>query len=152
MYNPPCYKLKFYEKEFPSILRLIIYALNDRILLILIGASVVSLAIGIYEDYRDGTSMHWVEGASILFAVIIIVAFNAYNDYNRERQFRTLKHKVDERSVNIFQNGKITTISVTEVAAGDVLLLQPGVNFNYSLLIMVRILSQLMVYSLMEMT
>ena len=71
-----------------SLLALLWAALQDRTLLLLTAAAAISLAIGIYQDLRDGTAAHGIEGAAILFAVVTVVVVNAIIDNQRKQQFR----------------------------------------------------------------
>lgn len=111
-----------------SLWKLMAGALLDKILLLLTAAALVSLGIGIYEDVRDGTLTHWIEGAAILVAVVIVVMVNALNDYQRELQFRKLAARAEDRMVNIMNNGKPDRISIFALVVGDVVLLEPGVK------------------------
>jgi magnesium-transporting ATPase (P-type) len=110
-----------------SLWRLMLGALLDKILLLLTAAAFVSLGIGIYQDVRDGTLTHWIEGAAILVAVVIVVLVNALNDYQREIQFRKLSERADDRLVNILRDGKPDQLSIFDLTVGDVVILEPGV-------------------------
>lgn len=115
------------KKASVSLWKLIIAAFLDKILLLLTGAALFSLGIGVYRDVRDGTRTHWIEGAAILAAVVIVVMVNALNDYQREIQFRKLNETAEDRLVSIIQEGKPERISIHSIAVGDVVLLEPGV-------------------------
>lgn len=111
----------------PTLWRLMLEAFLDKILLMLTAAALISLAIGIYQDHRDGTASHWIEGAAILAAVIIVVMVNALNDWQRDRQFRALAAKSEDRQVNILRQGQPMRISIFDLVVGDICLLEPGV-------------------------
>lgn len=110
----------------PSLLHLMRNALMDRMLLLLMAAALISLSIGIYRDIHEGTVVHWIEGAAILMAVLIVVLANALNDYQREWQFRKLSKRAEDRLVRTLKQGKPTEISIFELAVGDILLFEPG--------------------------
>jgi len=59
-------------------------------------AAVVSLGLGFYQSFRPGATnkVQWVEGVSILVAVVAITIVQALNDYQQERKFMTLNAKV----------------------------------------------------------
>ena len=57
---------------------------------ILCAAAVISLVLGILTE---GLAEGWMEGASILIAVVIIVAVTAGNNYVKEQQFQKLCHR-----------------------------------------------------------
>ena len=115
-------------KEPPTLLQLMLSAFLDKTLLMLTAAALVSLGIGLYQDARNGTMTHWIEGAAILIAVAIVVLVNALNDWQREKQFRKLNARAEDRLVNILKGGRPTRISIFDLAVGDVCLLEPGVR------------------------
>lgn len=82
------------EKKPDSIWVLIWKTYNDRILILLTIAALVSLALGLYETFSGGSSADWIEGVAICVAVIIVVAVGAANDWQKERQFASLNKRV----------------------------------------------------------
>ena len=60
---------------------------QDSTLIILIVAAVVSFAVGFYEDPSKG----WIEGAAILFAVVLVAVVTASNNYNKELTLMVLE-------------------------------------------------------------
>ncbi|RKP14500.1 PMCA-type calcium-translocating P-type ATPase [Piptocephalis cylindrospora] len=116
------------SKSFLSLLK---EAMGDNILQLLSVAAVISLAMGIYEDHsdqhpEDEPRVGWVEGAAILIAVSVVVFTNAINDYQKERQFRKLSAKRDDRSVRVIRGGQEQEISVWHLLVGDILIMEPG--------------------------
>ena len=59
-------------------------------------AAIVSLALGFYQSFRPGATdkVEWVQGVTILVAVLVIVVAQAVNDYQKERKFLVLNAKV----------------------------------------------------------
>ncbi len=119
-------------KKSLSIWRLFWNAFNDRILLILTAAAILSLALGVYEAVGrqkapgDPPSLGWVEGLAIEVAVIIVVLVTGLNDYRREKQFVALNAKKDDRQVKAIRSGRSILISVYDVMVGDVLHIESG--------------------------
>ena len=70
--------------------------------------------------------MDWVEGVAIIAAILIVVAVGSLNDWQKERQFRVLNEKKEDRLVNVIRDGGERQIDVHEVVVGDVVLLEPG--------------------------
>jgi Ca2+-transporting ATPase len=133
--NQFCVRKKvFGENKVPpvkqtSLFELMIAALSDKTMIMLCIAACVSLAIGIYQDTTsddDEPKVHWVEGCAILVAVVIVVLVGSINDYNKEKRFRKLNEKKEDRMVKAFRDGQNTLISVYDVQTGDILLLEPG--------------------------
>ncbi|KAI4168318.1 MAG: hypothetical protein LQ343_006485 [Gyalolechia ehrenbergii] len=119
-------------KKSISIWRLFWNAYNDRVLLILTAAAVISLALGIYESVGhtpkegEGQSLDWVEGLAIMVAIVIVVLVTGLNDYRREKQFAALNARKDDRQVKAIRSGKSIMISVFDVMVGDILHLESG--------------------------
>ena len=119
-------------KQSLSIWKLFWNAFNDRVLIILTIAAIISLALGIYEAIGqtpapgEGPSLDWVEGVAIEVAVVIVVLVTGVNDYRREKQFMALNEKKEDRQVKAIRSGKSVLISVFDVMVGDVLHLESG--------------------------
>jgi Ca2+-transporting ATPase len=93
--------------------------------------AVVSLALGLFQDFGttrpDGDPpVDWVEGVTIIVAVLIVVGVGSLNDWQKEKQFESLNEKREERSVKVIRNGREHLIDVHDVVVGDVVLLEPG--------------------------
>ena len=117
------------EKKAKSIFELAWLAYNDKVLILLTVAAVISLALGIYQSItaKDGEArVQWVEGVAIMVAIIIVVVVGAANDWQKERQFVKLNKKKEDRSVKVIRSGKSREISVYDVLVGDVMHLEPG--------------------------
>ena len=118
------------EKKAKSIFQLAWMAYNDKVLILLSVAAVVSLALGIYQSVTpqpDGEApVEWVEGVAIMVAIVIVVVVGAANDWQKERQFVKLNKKKEDRDVKVIRSGKSREISVHDVLVGDVMHLEPG--------------------------
>ena len=82
------------ERKPDGILVLIWRVYNDKILILLTVAAVISLALGIYESVEGGSGVDWVEGVAICVAILIVVTVGAANDWQKERQFVKLNRRV----------------------------------------------------------
>lgn len=131
------------ERKSNSLLLLMWLALQDKILILLCVAAVVSLALGIYTKFgvppeqvscvRGGIeticqieSYEWVEGVAILVAIVIVDLVGSVNDYQKELQFKKLNAKKEQRDVKVIRQGKPALMSVYDVVVGDILQLEPG--------------------------
>ena len=116
------------EKKPKSIFELAWLAFQDKVIILLSVAAVVSLALGIYQSVQkvDGETIQWVEGVAIIVAVVIVVSVGALNDWQKERQFVKLNKKKESRNVKVIRSGKSREISVYDILVGDVMHLEPG--------------------------
>lgn len=119
------------EKKSKSLLELAWITYNDKVLILLTLAAVVSLALGIYQSigvpHEDGEArVEWVEGVAIMAAIIIVVLVGTINDWQMERQFNKLNKKHNDRTVKVIRSGKSVEISVFDLMVGDVMHLNTG--------------------------
>lgn len=102
------------------------------IIILLTGAAVISLALGIYEKYgtvpEPGAppSLDWVEGVAIIIAILIVTLVGSLNDWQKEKAFVKLNAKKEDREIKVVRSGKSYLINVNDILAGDVLHLEPG--------------------------
>jgi Ca2+-transporting ATPase len=100
------------RKKPKSIWRLMWEQYNDKILILLSFAAVISLGLGLYQTFgvvhtptrvvnANGTieyvsappSVDWIEGVAICIAIAIVVLVGSLNDWQKERQFVKLNAK-----------------------------------------------------------
>ncbi|KAI5294819.1 hypothetical protein KEM52_003099 [Ascosphaera acerosa] len=104
-------------------------AYNDKVLILLTVAAVISLSLGIYQAATakgDEPRVQWVEGFAIVMAIVIVVVVGAANDYQKELQFAKLNKKKEDRVVTVIRSGNTCEISVHDLLVGDVVQLNPG--------------------------
>lgn len=90
---------------------------EDDMLRILCASAVVSLVLGIAtEGLKEG----WLEGASILLAVVIIVSVTSTNNYLKEKQFQKLNALATAKNINVLRGGDLLNISVYDLLVGDI--------------------------------
>lgn len=120
------------EKKAKTFWQLAWIAYNDKVLILLSVAAVVSLALGIYQTVRPAPSeehearVEWVEGVAIMVAIFVVTFVGALNDYQKERQFIKLNRKKEQRNVKVIRSGKSQQISVYDILVGDIMHLEPG--------------------------
>ena len=71
-------------REVQSVCDLIKNVFEDFILKVLCVAAVVATVVGIYND---GFSIGWIDGVSILVAIVIIIIVTVGNDLAKEAKF-----------------------------------------------------------------
>ncbi|KAI8186896.1 Calcium-transporting ATPase 2 [Colletotrichum sp. SAR 10_75] len=119
------------DKKQTSFLQFVWIAYNDKILILLTAAAIISLSLGFYESYgpthKEGEPrVDWVEGMAIVVAIVAVVLVGSINDWNMQRQFNTLNKKNDDRTVKAIRSGKSAEIPVHDIVVGDVVHLSTG--------------------------
>ncbi|KAJ1272648.1 hypothetical protein BS78_06G219400 [Paspalum vaginatum] len=98
-------------------------ACKDLTLIILMVAAAVSLALGIYtEGIKEG----WYDGASIAFAVLLVVFVTAISDYKQSLQFQNLNEEKQNIRLEVVRGGRRIMVSIYDLVAGDVVPLKIG--------------------------
>lgn len=69
---------------------------------VLCGAAIISLILGIATE---GLAEGWIEGVSIIAAVIIIVSVTSFNNYVKEKQFQKLNAIAQQKNINVIRGG-----------------------------------------------
>ncbi|XP_069400630.1 plasma membrane calcium-transporting ATPase 4-like isoform X1 [Ovis canadensis] len=141
-------KQVFGENQIPpkkpkTFLELVWEALQDVTLIILEIAAIISLVLSFYrppggENEQCGLAVSspedegeaeagWIEGAAILFSVIIVVLVTAFNDWSKEKQFRGLQNRIEkEQKFSVIRNGHIIQLPVAEIVVGDIAQIKYG--------------------------
>ncbi|XP_076013013.1 plasma membrane calcium-transporting ATPase 1-like [Genypterus blacodes] len=130
-------------KKPKTFLQLVWEALQDVTLIILEIAAIISLGLSFYhppggdseacgqaaggvEDEGEAQA-GWIEGAAILFSVIIVVLVTAFNDWSKEKQFRGLQSRIEqEQKFTVIRKGQIIQIPVAEIVVGDIAQIKYG--------------------------
>jgi Ca2+-transporting ATPase len=104
---------------------------NDKVLILLSVAAVVSLGVGLFQTFGtphtpENPPIEWVEGVAIIVAILVVVIVGSLNDYQKEKQFVKLNKKKEDRNVNVVRSGKTIELSVYDVLVGDVVQLNAG--------------------------
>ena len=94
---------------------------------ILCAAAVISLVLGILTE---GLAEGWMEGASILIAVVIIVGVTAGNNYVKEQQFQKLNAIATAKDIHVYRGGDLIKMSVYELLVGDIVQISTGEIFS----------------------
>ncbi|XP_061488227.1 plasma membrane calcium-transporting ATPase 4 isoform X4 [Rhineura floridana] len=130
-------------KKAKTFLQLVWEALQDVTLIILEIAAIISLCLSFYrppggdselcgqavagaEDEGEAQA-GWIEGAAILFSVIIVVLVTAFNDWSKEKQFRGLQSRIEqEQKFTVIRKGQVIQIPVAEIVVGDIAQIKYG--------------------------
>ena len=129
-------RMRYGINELPPPERMTLYefmkdAANDKTMLILIGAAILSLVLGMTTpDPRTGVVEYatgWVEGAAILVSVGIVIFVTAINDFKKQEKFAELHTNTEyDKHITVTRSGGRETIHSSEIVVGDLLHINPG--------------------------
>ncbi|RQM20484.1 hypothetical protein B5M09_011530 [Aphanomyces astaci] len=135
------YGKNYVEPEKPkTIFELMWHAFQDLTIIILTVAGFISLVLGFIpfaedEPTKEGgrrlagggdPSVAWIEGASIIVAVLIVVFVTAINDYQKEKQFRALNAIKEDEKIKVIRNGVPAEVSKFNLVVGDIVRVDLG--------------------------
>lgn len=77
--------------------------------------------IPVWNVLAEETSHGWIEGVAILGAVVVVVLVTAFNDWQKEKQFRGLQNKIEhEHKFATLRSGEVIQIPVSDIVVGDI--------------------------------
>ncbi|KAH9025691.1 calcium-translocating P-type ATPase [Lactarius deliciosus] len=123
-YTPP-------QRPTKSLLLFMWLALQDKVLVLLLIAAVISFTLGLFQDFctsrpQGDHPVDWVQGVAIIAAILVVVAVGSLNDWQKERQFQALDEKIEGRLAKVIRDGEERQIDVHQVVVGDMVLFEPG--------------------------
>eukprot|EP00741_Cyanophora_paradoxa_P022041 tig00021433_g21277.t1 len=68
----------------------------------------------------------YVEGLAILVVVFTVSFVSAFNDWQKDRQFRSLNGVKNNRKVKVVRGGHATQVSIYDINVGEVVILDTG--------------------------
>ena len=102
-------------------------ALQDLMLRLLIFAAIVQIVLGVIPQISEDPSKEWVEGFSILVAVVVVVSVGSITNWSKEKAFKQLnKTTEDELEVSLIRNSESRQIHPNNILVGDILKFQNG--------------------------
>ena len=117
------------QRKQKSFFRLMWIAFNDKLIILLTISATISLAIGIYQTVDPNilaSRIEWVDGVTIVTAIVIIVLASAAMDWQKNQKFKKLNERKEQRDVTVIRSGRVQYISVYDVLVGDVMLIEAG--------------------------
>ena len=112
-----------------SYLSLLWSALGDFTLRILLAASAFSIILDVSTE-TDQRNIAWIEGFAIFMAVMISSNVQAFNDFQKEKQFRKLNDVAESRKTLsvIRDDGKVYDLHQSELIPGDIVSINEGTD------------------------
>ncbi len=100
---------------------------NDRLILILLVASVLSVGISCYEFcYAGKEALVFFEPAGIFVAVFLATGLSFFFEMKADKEFAILNEISDEEAVHVIRNGLVASIARKDVVVGDVVIVNTG--------------------------
>ena len=102
---------KIFQKPPPSFCDFVKEALSDKMIIILICCSIFEIGISIYYIATGDKNTDWIDGLSIIFAILVVVLVGSITNYQKEQKFHELNDVQNGTTkYNVIRNGSPLTI------------------------------------------
>ena len=116
---------KVFVEEAPHFCHYVYEALKDLMVRILIIAAVVSILLGVF--FSEDPSKDWIDGVSIVVAVLVVVLVGSITDYQKEQKFHELNEvQAEGTKYKIIRNGVPEDHISDDLLVGDLIMINYG--------------------------
>ena len=116
---------KIFVEEVPPFCTFVLNALEDLMIRILIVASIVQIILG--TTLSDNPKTDWIDGVSIIIAVIIVVLVGSITDYKKELKFHELNDiQNSETKYKVIRDGIPNDLISDDLLVGDIIYVNYG--------------------------
>ena len=119
---------KIYKKPPPSFCDFVIESISDKMIIILLCASVVEIGISIYNFISKGENdMDWLDGLSIIIAVFVVVLIGSVTNYEKEKKFQDLNDFENQSTkYGVIRKGISRELLADDLLVGDLIKIHYG--------------------------
>ena len=116
---------KVFIEPVPPFCSYVCEALEDLMVRILIAAAVVQIVLG--ATLGEDPSKDWIDGLSIIFAILVVTLVGSITNYQKENKFHELNDLQNEATkYNVIRNGFPNDISSDDLLVGDLIHIMIG--------------------------
>ncbi|KAJ6260951.1 Aspartyl aminopeptidase [Drechslerella dactyloides] len=96
------------------------------------------VAVNVYQAYQADNPQRrlpdrsiksgpdWTEPIAMIVAILIVVLFGSWNDWEKDKVFAELNKQREDRTIKVQRSGGVVNISIYDLLVGDVVSLEPG--------------------------
>ena len=111
---------KIFIEPVPPFYTFVLNALEDLMIRILIVASIVQIILG--TTLSDNPKTDWIDGVSIIVAVVIVVLVGSITDYKKELKFHELNDiQNSETKYKVIRDGIPNDLISDDLLVGDII-------------------------------
>ena len=116
---------KVFQEEVPHFCSFVWEALKDLMVRILIVSAIISIILGIF--FSDDPSKDWIDGLSIVIAVLVVVLVGSITDYQKELKFHELNEvQTEGTKYKLIRNGIPEDHISDDILTGDIIIINYG--------------------------
>ena len=116
---------KIFEEPPAPFIKFLKESLSELMIIILLTAAIIQIIIGlsIGNDKKTG----WLDGASVLFAVFVVVTVESFTNYRKERKFYELNNMKNAGTVfKTLRDKSVIDLKAQDLLVGDIILISGG--------------------------
>ena len=120
---------KIFKKPLPDFYSFLKEALSDKMIIILIISSIVEIGISMFNIFikNESNDMDWLDGISIIIAIIVVVMVGSITNYKKEMKFHDLNNFENENTkYEVIRNGNINELHSDDLLVGDLIKIYSG--------------------------
>ena len=116
---------KIFIEPVPPFCSYVCEALEDLMIRILIAAAIVQIILG--STLSEDRSKDWIDGFSIIIAVLVVTIVGSVTNYQKETKFHELNATQNEGTMyKVIRNGVPIDIKSDDILVGDLIHIQVG--------------------------
>ena len=116
---------KVFVEPVPHFCSYVWEALKDLMVRILIVAAIVSIVLGC--TFSEDPSKDWIDGVSIVIAVLVVVLVGSITDYQKEKKFHELNEvQAEGTKYKLIRNGQPEDHISDDLLVGDLVMINYG--------------------------
>ena len=120
---------KIFIKPLPSFYSFLKEALEDKMIIILIISSIVEIGISLFNIFikNEINNMDWLDGISIIIAIIVVVTVGSVTNYKKEMKFHDLNNFENQNTkYEVIRNGNMQELHSDDLLVGDLVKIYSG--------------------------
>lgn len=109
-----------------SFFKFLLDSLNDYMIIILIMCALIQIILG-FTPISSHKDKEWLDGISIIFAVLVVVIISSISNYTKEKKFISLENKYNNMNkTTVIRNNIQLEISSLDIVVGDLIKIKQG--------------------------
>ena len=111
---------KVFIEEVPHFCMFVWEALEDLMVRILIASAIIQIALSIFVSEENSNG--WIDGLSIVLAILVVVLVGSITNYKKEQKFHELNEIQSEGTkFTVIRNGKYLELTGDDLLVGDLI-------------------------------
>jgi Ca2+-transporting ATPase len=113
------------EEKMKNCCQFVWEAFEDLMIRILVAAAIIQTVLG--ATVGEDPAIDWIDGISIIIAVVVVVTVGSITNYSKEKQFKKINDEKNAMTlINVTRRGENLTIFPSDILVGDIVQIQVG--------------------------